>query len=441
MNASRTHLCAGVTYGASQSTALTAVRYLVGRQGNFDIYERDGSSLLLWRRELGRGGRRNCFVAVLVTCLLNPSLLSVSFVTSFAQTTPASAVNSLPATTNSGPRIVFADPVFDFGRVESGKIVNHDFAFTNVGDQVLIIRDVRPACGCTTVTNWTSKPVPPGKSDSIPILFNTGGMAGPIGKFLKVISNDPTQPEFVVRFNATIWKPIDAVPQIAVFNFGPDFQTNQTRIIRIVSNIEEPVTLSEPVCTNSSFRGELKTVREGKEFELYVTVLPPLGPGSLTVPITLKTSSPKMQQVTVTAYATVAPALTVTPPRLFLPATPLANEEQFKVTIRNNSTNPVTLSEPAINAEGAVAQLRELQPGRLFNLDVTFPTGFSNRLGGTIEARLKSNHPQSPIVKVPVIGGTSIRDLDAGLLNIPLQPRAPEAAASAATIAPGASPK
>ncbi|HTL54520.1 MAG TPA: DUF1573 domain-containing protein, partial [Candidatus Limnocylindrales bacterium] len=364
-----------------------------------------------------------------------------SLVTGFAQNAPAPAQQTIPAATNSGARIAFAEPVFDFGRVESGKVVSHDFAFTNVGDQILIIQDVRPACGCTTLTNWANKPVPPGESGSIPILFNSGGMAGPIGKFLKVISNDPKQPEFVLRFNATIWKPLDAIPQIAVFNFGPDLQTNQTRVLRIVSNIQEPVTLSEPVCTNRLFRAELKTVHEGKEFELYVTVLTPLGPGSLTAPITLKTSSAKMPQLTVTAYATVAPALTVTPPRIFLPPTPLAKEEQFNVTIRNNSSNSVTLSEPAINAEGAVAQLRELQPGRLFSLDVTFPTGFSNRLGGTIEARLKSDHPQSPIVKVPVIGGTSIRDLDAGLPQVPLQPRASEAAASAATIAPGVSPK
>ena len=369
----------------------------------------------------------------LLASILIAGLLSGSLVTALAQTTPAPASNTLPATTNSGPRIEFADPAFDFGRLESGKIVNHDFAFTNVGDQVLIIQDVRPACGCTTVTNWVNEPVPPGKSGSIPILFNSGGMAGPIGKFLKVISNDPTQPEFVLRFNATIWKPIDAVPQIAVFNFGPDFQTNQTRLIRIVSNIEEPVTLSEPVCTNRSFRAELKTVREGKEFELHVTVLPPLGPGSLTVPITLKTSSAKMPQVTVTAYATVVPALTVTPPKIFLPPTPLDKEEHFNLTIRNNATNSVTLSEPVINAEGPVAQLHELQPGRLFSMDVTFPTGFSNRLGGTIEARFKSDHPQSPIVKIPVIGGSSIRDLDAGSLQVPLQPRTSEAAASAAS--------
>jgi hypothetical protein len=307
----------------------------------------------------------------------------------------------VPNATNSGPRIKFAEPVFDFGRVEAGKIVSHDFAFTNIGDRVLIIQDVRPACGCTTVTNW-AEPVPPGKSGNIPVLFNSSGMAGPIGKFLKVISNDPSEPEVVLRFSATLWKPLDAIPAVAVFNFGPDFQTNQTRVIKIVSNQDEPVTLSEPVCTNQSFRAELKTVREGKEFELRLTVVPPLGPGSLAVPVNIKTSSSKMPVVTVTAYAMVQPALTVTPPRITIPATPLTNAEEFTVTIRNNGTNSVTLSEPAINAKGANVRLAEVQPGKLFNLTVQLERGFISQGTDRLEARIKSNHPQSPTIIVPI---------------------------------------
>jgi hypothetical protein len=244
--------------------------------------------------------------------------------------------------------------------------------------------------------------VPPGKSGKIPVLFNSSGMAGPIGKFLKVLSNDPSQPEVVLRFSATLWKPIDAIPGIAVFSFGPDFQTNESRVIKLLSNMDEPVTLSEPVCTNRSFRAELKTVREGKEFELRVSVLPPLGPGSLAVPVTLRTSSSRMPVVSITAYAMVQPALTVTPPRILLPSTPLVNAEEFTVTIRNNGTNAVALSEPAINAQGANVHLAEVQPGRLFNLMFQFPAGFLSQTGDPLEARVKSNHPQSPTIIVPI---------------------------------------
>ena len=49
-----------------------------------------------------------------------------------------------------GPKIEFAEPKFDFGKVPAGEIIKHAFAFTNTGDQTLEIKDVRPSCGCTT---------------------------------------------------------------------------------------------------------------------------------------------------------------------------------------------------------------------------------------------------------------------------------------------------
>jgi hypothetical protein len=304
--------------------------------------------------------------------------------------------------TNNGPRIEFPEPSFDFGRVESGKVVNHVFEFTNAGNQLLEIQDVWTSCGCTAVTNWTRK-VEPAKSGKIPIIFDSAGRAGPVTKTVSVACNDPAQPKLVLQFTATIWKPIDAIPAIAAFNFGPDFQTNQSRIIQLVSNLEEPVSISKPVCTNSAFRAELTTLKEGKEFELQVTVVPPVASGSTVTPITLKTSSSNMPVVTVTAYAVVQPSLTVTPPRLRLPKVPLTDAAQFKIRIQNQSTNSLVLSDPGISEKGAEVRLREVQPGRLFELTVSFPTGFRVHPGKEMEVRVKSNHPQFPYVRIPVL--------------------------------------
>jgi hypothetical protein len=305
------------------------------------------------------------------------------------------------ASAGAGPSLQFAAPFFDFGKVQSGQVVTHDFIFTNTGNVALEINDVNSSCGCAAVTNWDRR-IEPGMAGKLHVLFNTGGMAGPVTKNLWVASNDPNQPVARLEFTATVWKWIDAIPTLATFAFGPDFQTNETRVIHLVSNLSEPVTLSAPNWTNHSFKAELKTVQEGKEFELQITVVPPLGPGSMVVPITMKTSSPQMPEVTVTAYAMVQAALTVTPPRIRLPAL-LEEPKQSVVTIRNNGSTPVTLSEPEINVEGASVQLREVQPGKIFSLAVTFPAGFRSQPNQSLEVRVKSNHLQSPIVKVPVI--------------------------------------
>src|SRR5262249_8072316 len=71
-------------------------------------------------------------------------------------------------TLSAAPRIQFSTPTFDFGKVEAGTAIKHDFIFTNTGNAVLEIRDVKPSCGCTTAGQW-DRLVQPGKTGSIPV--------------------------------------------------------------------------------------------------------------------------------------------------------------------------------------------------------------------------------------------------------------------------------
>jgi Protein of unknown function (DUF1573) len=314
-------------------------------------------------------------------------------------------------TTNSGPRIQFAEPLHDFGRVEYGKVLTNFFAFTNQGDQPLEISDVVSSCGCVAARNWDRR-LEPGKSGTIPVIFNATGIGDNVMKPIRIACNDTTQSNPVLYVQAKIYKPIDAIPPIAFFNFGPDSQTNQTRVIRLISNLEEPVILSQPVWTNSSFRAELKTVKPGKEYELSVTVIPPLGPGTWLAPMTMKTDSSKMPVVNVSAYAMVQPVLVISPPRVMLPPAPLAESNRVFVTIQSSSTNSLVLYEPSLDCPGAQIQLRELRPGRVSQLVLTFPAGFRIPPNQQLEARVRSNLAQEPVIRVPVLQ-TPATDLDA----------------------------
>src|SRR6516162_5525763 len=80
---------------------------------------------------------------------------------------PPTAASQPASATISGPKIQFAEPNFDFGKVDSGELVKHEFVFTNSGNQVLEVRDVRASCGCTTPGNW-DRQVEPGKTGKIP---------------------------------------------------------------------------------------------------------------------------------------------------------------------------------------------------------------------------------------------------------------------------------
>jgi len=172
--------------------------------------------------------------------------------------------------------------------------------------------------------------------------------------------------------------------------------------VRIVSNLEEPLELSDLQCTNRSFRTELKTVRPGKEFELRITAVPPFTSTQIQAPVTLKTSSAKNPTISVSAYVMVQPAVTVAPSYIMLPQGPLTNAMHPVVTIQNNGTNSLVLSEPHVSVPGPEVHLKELQPGRSFNLTVDFPAGFQAQVGQNVEVTVKSNHPKFPVITVHV---------------------------------------
>lgn len=75
----------------------------------------------------------------------------------------------------------------DFGKINKNDPVEHKFEFKNVGDSPLVISNVRPSCGCT-VTKYTKKPVPPGKTGYVKATYDTKRM-GMFNKSIRVTAN------------------------------------------------------------------------------------------------------------------------------------------------------------------------------------------------------------------------------------------------------------
>ena len=284
-------------------------------------------------------------------------------------------------------------------------MVKHSFVFTNIGTATLEIKDVRPGCGCTTAGTW-DKQVEPGKTGSIPLQFNSANFGGTVMKQATVTCNDLSQSNVVLQIKGTVWKPIDVTPTMAVFTVSNEAQTNDTKVVRIVSHLDQPLTLSDLQCTNSSFKAELKTIKEGKEFELRITAIPPFNSASVAAPVTLKTSSTNMPVINVSAYAVVQQPVTVAPNQIILPPGPFTNVVHHVITVRNSGTNSLVLSDANVNVPGAQVHVQETQPGRLFNLSVDFPAGFEVKAGQQVAVSVKSNHPKFPLITVPVFQPT-----------------------------------
>jgi hypothetical protein len=101
------------------------------------------------------------------------------------------------------PAIKFKSTTIDFGEVESGKIVDINFEFENTGSDLLIIKNVIPACGCTT-TGLAKKEYKAGEKGTIASKFNTSGYNGKVIKTITVTSNDPDVAETRLTISGTV---------------------------------------------------------------------------------------------------------------------------------------------------------------------------------------------------------------------------------------------
>lgn len=312
------------------------------------------------------------------------------------------APTSAPATTNGiGPRIQFDSLNCDFGTLRSGTNVRHDFVFTNTGDATLKITGVQPGCHCTTVGEWTHQ-VEPGKTGVIPIQFNSTGVSGPFYRSPSITCNDKSQPTVRFQLRGTANRPVDWSPSFVSLTIGPDASEEANGVVHIINNEAQPLLLAQPKSSQPAFAAELKTNVPGKSYDLIIKTVPPLAVGYSQALITVGTLSTDVQAIQVSALALVQPLVTVTPPNIALPAGPLNSNEVISVSVQNNSSNSLALSEPSVNAAGATATIGVSKPGKLFTASVEFAAGFVAPAGNPLELSIKTDNSRLPTVKVPI---------------------------------------
>jgi hypothetical protein len=105
----------------------------------------------------------------------------------------------------NSPRIEFSQTAFDFGDIKEGVNAEYEFTFRNAGKSDLMIRKVKPSCGCTTVEP-SQKVLKPGESSSIKASFRTNGYSGRQSKSITVITNDPKMSTVVLRLSGNVSK-------------------------------------------------------------------------------------------------------------------------------------------------------------------------------------------------------------------------------------------
>ncbi len=112
--------------------------------------------------------------------LVTLSILFVS-VAMFAQATQTAT----PVSQKKAEDFVkFKEVTYNFGKIKQGTPVTHEFPFTNVSEQPVVIEFASASCGCTTPT-WPQTAIGKSRNDKVTAGFNAAA-PGPFNKTITV---------------------------------------------------------------------------------------------------------------------------------------------------------------------------------------------------------------------------------------------------------------
>ncbi|MCA9255991.1 MAG: DUF1573 domain-containing protein [Phycisphaerales bacterium] len=301
------------------------------------------------------------------------------------------------------PAIAFETPVYDFGKAQAGTEVKHDYKFRNMGNGPLEILRVKPGCGCTTAGEHT-KIVQPGESGVIPIKLKPGDHAGPVSKRITVSTNIPgNDATIVLEIKGVVWSPVQVTPRSAAFGRLTQDQIEQglSRKLVVVNNMEAPMKPGALTSTNDAFVAEMKTVEEGKKYELIVTLTNKIAGGNNSTRLTFDTGLADPKTIDVQAYAFLSPPVDVTPSKLTLPK-PRNAELVRSFYIRSNTANPLDVTDLACSAPALKLELVDLRGDkRTYRLSVTIPADYNPPAQGD-EITFKTSEPSMEKGSIPI---------------------------------------
>lgn len=91
------------------------------------------------------------------------------------------------------PHIEFETLEYDFGHLDEGDTISHNFKFGNIGKGTLNIRKTKTTCGCT-VSELKKMDYGDNETGEIKVTFDSKGRRGTQIKRITLFTNDPTSP-------------------------------------------------------------------------------------------------------------------------------------------------------------------------------------------------------------------------------------------------------
>ncbi len=170
------------------------------------------------------------------------------------------------------------------------------YHFANKTNRTLTIAKYDSACSCLSAKVKGSKLVyKPGEKGEIRVQFAIGSFSGTVEKtvLLWTTDDEDDKPSTVMSVELTIPVLFEVEPMTLLWNLNED---PKPKTIKLKVNNDKPIHITEHAGSNKDFPYELKTIREGWEYELVVRPTSTDQPGFGMIKITTDATIPRYKR-------------------------------------------------------------------------------------------------------------------------------------------------
>jgi len=313
------------------------------------------------------------------------------------------------AQTDGSPMLVVPSKIVDIGTVAQGVTVDAVFDLVNEGDAKLVIKAVRPTCGCT-VADFEPE-IAAGATGQIKAKLDTKDFAGPVSKSILVMTDDPQNPTVTLVIKADIRPFVEILPRPLIrFNAVLNEPMNQTFIV-VGADPEQTMKIksvqsSVPfIATSVRQLGENELVKGKSKSQYEVTISltdeTPVGP--VNAVLSVNTDLKEAPTVPVKVYGVVRALIHVTPAQVQFGSVESKTRPGRNLIVVNNRTDGtrIEISGATVDDPAFAAQVATIEEGRRYQVTVTVkPDADPGSRDATLT--LATTDKDFPTVTVPV---------------------------------------
>ncbi|MCW1887826.1 DUF1573 domain-containing protein [Luteolibacter flavescens] len=151
------------------------------------------------------------------------------------------------------------------------KTVTVDFEFKNESDSEALIERYDAGCPCATVGVKDSKMnYKPGETGTVRIVFDLGLVPGTMDKAVALYmkGDAANNPSVTLTSHIVVPSLVDVEPKSLMWDIG---SKPEPKTVTVTMNHSEPIKVLSITGADTRFKQELKTIEEGKKYEVTIT--------------------------------------------------------------------------------------------------------------------------------------------------------------------------